>query len=286
MRWQDEGLLLSIARYGEGSARLSLLTREHGLWNGLARSQARGKCLASFPPLGTRLSVAWSARLESHLGHFRIEQLDARAARLFDVPIALLALQSLCALAAQTMPEREPCLEFYNEIIALIEAIDSSEKWFAQYLRWENSLLSTCGFSLDLSRCCTSGSVRDLAFLSPRTGRAISRTALNSPQVAPYRDRLLKLPAVLLNGSKPSETISRKSWCEGLQVLGYFIGKFVGPLPSARERLLELSQSSAQSSAKNLAQSAMQPSSDLSQHSTRQQADATNDSHALPRRHQ
>ncbi len=243
MRWRDEGLLLSIARHGEGAARLSLLTREHGLWNGLARAQTRGKSLASFPPLGTRLSVAWSARLESHLGYFRIEQLDARAARLFDAPLALLALQSLCALTAQATPEREPCAEFYNELLAVIGAIDCSEKWFAKYLHWENKLLSFCGFSLDLSCCCASGRLDGLAFLSPRTGRAISRATLDSPQVAPYRERLLVLPPTLLNESSESETISRLAWCEGLRVLGYFIGKFINPLPSARERLLELSQS-------------------------------------------
>ena len=317
MRWQDEGLLLSVSRYGEGSARLSVLTRERGLWNGLARSQARGKSLASFPVLGTRLAVSWSARLESHLGHFRLETLSSSAARLFDVPLSLLALQSLCALSAQAMPEREPCPEFYNELLALISFIatsasngsladgsladdskdgskDGSKSWFAPYLRWENRLLSACGFSLDLSRCCASGRLDDLAFLSPRTGRAISRAALDSPQVAPYRERLLTLPAILLsqgntagdtagghagghagdsngNGRASREPISLQSWCEGLRVLGYFIGKFTHPLPNARVRLLELAQKLAQ----NLAQSSAQSLSQDSQSQALQTQDLT-----------
>ncbi len=244
MRWQDEGLLLSITRHGEGSARLTILTSEHGLCNGLARALKTGKSSASFPPLGTKLAVGWSARLDSHLGYFQIESLKAQAAKLFDFPHALLALQSLCALCETAMPEREPCREFYNDVIAVSECIDRSEKWFGKYLRWESRLLAICGFGLDLSRCCTTGSSTGLLFLSPRTGRAISVKALENPQVAPYRSRLLSLPPVLLeNASEDSiECMSPQDWYDGLRVLSFFLNKFISPMPPARLQLLAAAQ--------------------------------------------
>ncbi len=236
MRWKDEGLLLAVARHGEGKARLTVLTREHGLWNGLARASSRKG--VSFPPVASRLQVQWSARLESHLGCFVCETLKATAAPLFDAPTALFALLSLCALCQQALPERDPCRDFYERTIALSETIDGSRRWLADYLRWEHRLLGECGFGLDIARCCATGSARELKWLSPRTGRAVSSKGLETPLIAPYRARLLALPPALLD-RKGSQSMPNAEWHEGLSVLGFFLNKCLDTLPTARLQLIE-----------------------------------------------
>ena len=235
MRWKDEGLLLAVARHGEGSARLTLLTREHGLWNGLARVNRKG---VFFPPVASRLQVQWSARLDSHLGRFSCETLSAPAAALFDAPNALFALQSLCALCQQALPERDPCCDFYDTTLALSRSIDASRRWFADYLRWEHRLLGECGFGLDVSCCCATGSVRELRWLSPRTGRAVSREGVETPLVAPYRARLLALPPALLE-VRCQRVLPHAEWYTGLSVLGFFLDKCLATLPTARLQLME-----------------------------------------------
>ncbi len=239
MQWKDEGLLLAVTRHGEGSARLTVLTQEHGLWNGLARASSRKG--VAFPPVGSRLQVQWSARLESHLGRFVCETLLTTSGTLFDAPTALFALQSLCALCQRALPERDPCRDFYECTLALSQTIDGSRRWLADYLRWENRLLAECGFGLDISCCCATGSERGLAWLSPRTGRAISREGIESPLVAPYRGRLLALPPALL-GESGEQSMGCGQWFEGLRVLGFFLGKCLEPLPTARVQLMEMAR--------------------------------------------
>ncbi len=236
MRWKDEGLLLAVARHGEGAARLTVLTREHGLWNGLARASSRKG--VAFPPVASRLQVQWSARLESHLGRFACETLSATAATLYDAPTALFALQSLCALCQQALPERDPCRDFYERTLALCQTIDPSRRWLADYLRWEHRLLGECGFGLDVSRCCATGNAHELKWLSPRTGRAVSREGVETPLVAPYRARLLALPPALLEQSRP-QSMPHAEWHEGLSVLGFFLNKCLDPMPAARLQLME-----------------------------------------------
>ena len=251
VQWKDEGLLLAVARHGEGSARLTVMTREHGLWNGLARANSRKG--VAFPPVASLLQVRWSARLESHLGRFVCETVEVTAATLFDAPTALFALQSICALCQLALPERDPCRDFYESTLALIQKIDASRRWLADYLRWEHRLLGECGFGLDLSCCCATGSESDLAWLSPRTGRAVSRAGAETPLVAPYRARLLALPpalstpalaapALVLSEQNSAPSMPPAEWHEGLSVLGFFLNKCIDTLPTARLQLLDTAQ--------------------------------------------
>ena len=58
--------------------------------------------------------------------------------------------------------------------------------------RFELLLLDELGFGLDLESCAATGSRDELVYVSPKSGRAVSREAGE-----PYRERLLPLPAFL-----------------------------------------------------------------------------------------
>jgi len=234
MQWQDTGFVLAARRHGESALIVELLTRERGRHAGLVRSGQSPKARAVFQP-GNKVAAVWRGRLEEHLGTIGCELVRAHAARILDDPDRLAGLTSAAALAGAALPEREPYADVFVSFARLIEALDSGIDWRAQYVRWEQDLLGALGFGLDLRRCAISGSTADLVYVSPRTGRAVSRTA-----GLPYHDKLLRLP----------EFLWRNTPADGAQVVlgmtltGHFLAHHVfapqgRPLPAARTRLAE-----------------------------------------------
>jgi DNA repair protein RecO (recombination protein O) len=228
MDFTDDAIVLSARRHGEANAVLSVLTREHGRHLGLVKG---GTSRRQRPMLeiGNRLKVTWRARLEEQLGNFTAEPVGAVSATLLDDPLKLAALASACAVADVVLPEREPHADVYQATATLIEAIaGESAGWPADYVRWELALLTALGFGLDLSKCAVTGDRDGLAFVSPKTGRAVSRAGGQG-----YADRLLPLPGFLLaNDAMPD----RGDLLAGLRLTGYFLDRHVlhGPITDKR----------------------------------------------------
>jgi len=189
---------------------------------------------------GNSLHLAWRARLNEQLGSFHAEPLRARAGALLDRRDALIGLNAFAAMAAAVLPEREPHVGAYGAAEVLLDAMAEQDfaHWAPLYVRWEAGLLDELGFGLDLSRCAASGLTEDLVYVSPRSGRAVSREAGSA-----YADRLLKLPPFLL-GSQNAEP-SPGDILNGLKLTAYFLlDRVLQPhgkeLPQARIRLAEL----------------------------------------------
>ena len=194
---------------------------------------------AKWPPIlqpGAQLDVAWKARLEDHIGAFTIEPIRARAARVMADPLALAGMTSALALLAFCLPEREPHGALYESSAALLDLICTTDAWPLAYLRWEIELLETLGFGLDLRTCAVSGGTANLAYVSPKTGRAVA-----ADHAGEWASRLLPLPACMIgNGPSDNATIAM-----GLRTTGYFLDKWVAPalgdrpLPTARRHMCE-----------------------------------------------
>lgn len=235
MDWRDEGLLLSIRDHGESAAIIDVLTVAHGRHSGLVRGGAGQKMSAVLQP-GAQLSVEWRARLEEHLGHFRVEPLRSRAAGIMADRGTLAAFNAMAALILGLVPERGAETGLHDASAGLADALAAqAADWPVRYAFWEVGLLEVLGFGLDLERCAVTGSRHDLAFVSPRTGRAVSRTA-----GGPWADKLLPLPGFLIGAGRANPGAVR----EALRMTGWFLGHRVCPaleraaLPEARERLL------------------------------------------------
>jgi len=234
--WQDEGLLLSVRRHGEASAIIEVLTAEHGRHAGLVQGGGGRKLGAILQP-GAQLDLVWRARLEDHLGQYRVEPIRSRAGGIMADPVRLAGLNAVAAMTLATLPEREPVGALYGQTVALADALAlGGPAWPTLYARWEHDLLTALGFGLDLARCAATGTRDELVYVSPRTGRAVSRQA-----GGPWADKLLPLPAFLAGHGRASMGAVR----EALRLTGHFFSLWVLPalgqeaLPGARARLIE-----------------------------------------------
>ena len=214
--WQDKGIILGTRRFGENGVVLSALTYEHGRHLGLIRTR-------TMPLIGTVADLKWRARLPEHLGTFTCEVINPLSASFMDDRGRLSAISSLCALLDETLPEREPVSEFYTLIYDFLNHLND-DNWRENYVRLEVDLLSVLGFGLDLSKCAAGGG-DNLAYVSPKTGRAVSRE-----KAEPYREKLLPLPAFLIKDTPATE----KDIKDGLRLTGYFLSQHVKNLPVMR----------------------------------------------------
>jgi DNA repair protein RecO (recombination protein O) len=212
MQWQDAGYVLAARRHGESALIVELLTCEHGRHAGLVRGGQTPRRRALLQP-GNAVTLTWRGRLPEHLGTIECELVRAHAARFIDDRLRLGALAAAAALLAATLPEREPHGDVYRGFAELIGAFES-ESWLARYVAWECDLLAALGFGLDLGSCAATGMTDDLAYVSPKSGRAVSREAGR-----PYHDKLLKLPTFLSAGGPVGEG----DIAAGLDLTGYFL---------------------------------------------------------------
>lgn len=184
---------------------------------------------------GTQVDAAWRARLEDHLGAFVIEPVCSRA-HLMSERGTLAGLNALTALLSFALPEREAHPALYTRTLAVLEMMES-EFWPLAYLRWELALLEDTGFGLDLSACAATGATEGLAYVSPKTGRAVTAQGAGE-----WAGKLLPLsPGLMGQGDGSPEDIRA-----GLRVTGYFLEHRLAPalgtrpLPQARQRLVDL----------------------------------------------
>lgn len=192
--WQDQGIVLSSRPHGEHAAVISLLTRDHGRYAGYVHGARSSKNAAACEP-GTLVEAEWNSRTEGQLGSYTLSSLQGFPALVMDDPLKLTALQSACALCDLCLPEREAAPGLFEGLAALfsiMQAQDDAGVWGAAYVMWEIALLRELGFALDLTRCGGGGDARELAYVSPRTGCAVSYQAGE-----PYKDKLLPLPGFL-----------------------------------------------------------------------------------------
>jgi len=241
MEWSDDVIVLSVRAHGETSAIVETLAREHGRHSGLVRGGASRKMRAVLQP-GNTLRAQWRARLSEHLGNFTLELAAARAGALMDSRMALAGLNAFTSVAGAVLPERESHASAYAAAEILLDAMmeDGFSHWGPLYVSWEAGLLQELGFGLDLSRCAATGAVDDLIFVSPKSGRAVSRAAGEG-----YRDRLFPLPPFLLGSQNASP--SAADIAAGLRLTEYFLLERVlrpngRTMPGARHRLGEIAR--------------------------------------------
>lgn len=217
MHWTDEGIVIGVRRHGEASAILELMTREHGRHLGLVRG-GFGSRMKPILQTGNGVSANWRARLDEHLGHYTVEPLRLRAAGFFGAPHAIYGVSHLAALM-RLLPERDPHGGLYGEFEALLERLDDAAAAAPLVVRFELRLLSELGFGLDLAQCAATGGRDELIYVSPKSGRAVSRAAGE-----PWADKMLRLPAFL----REDETMPvGREVADGFALTGFFLERHV-----------------------------------------------------------
>ena len=217
MQWTDDAIVLGAKRHGEANAILDLMTRAHGRHLGMVRGGTGSRLKPILQP-GNGLSATWRARLDEHLGNYTVEPLRLRAADFFASPHAIYGVGHLAALM-RLLPERDPHAALYDAFEMLLEHLADARVAAPKVVRFELRLLADLGFGLDLGECAATGTTDDLVYVSPKSGRAVSRDA-----GAPYADRMLRLPAFLRD---PDLHPAADALADGFALTGLFLERFV-----------------------------------------------------------
>ncbi len=218
MEWRDEGIILGTRRHGETSVILEVMTRAHGRHLGLVRG---GRSRKQQPVLqaGNRVDLVWRARLDEHLGTFQVEAMESNAARLFDSAAAVFGLQTIAA-HLRLMPERDVHAGLYEALGLLVQHLDEPMLAGELVARFELLILDELGFGLDLSECAATGARTDLVYVSPKSGRAVSRGA-----GAPWHDKMLALPDFFVVG--PGRRADPVAIDDAFRLTGFFLARHV-----------------------------------------------------------
>ena len=239
--WEATGIVTGASPFGESDALVVVLTEDHGLHRGLVKGGASRRHRAAWE-VGNVVRLRWRARLADQLGTFIGEPVGTPYAILAERPLDLALLSAACSVAGHALAERSACPEVFSGLLLLLARLGQEELApVALYIRWELTLLAELGFGLSLDRCGVNGSTVDLPYVSPRTGRAVSRDAALG-----WERRLLRRPAFLADGSR-NATLSARDTLDGLMLTGHFLAREVFgarnlDLPAARSRLASMVQ--------------------------------------------
>ena len=245
--WIDKGIVLSVRKYGEKGLIANVLTEEHGRHLGWLSNRSNNNILSHIQP-GNIVSVSWKSRLIEQMGNYKIELISSVSGKMFDDKLKLQALSSLCALIEKILPERQKYQEIYNATLAFINLLllDDNIKmnhWIEGYVKWEIGILSSIGFSLKLNECAVTGTKDNLHFVSPKTGKAVSKEGAGY-----FASRLLALPN-FLGGVKPVKLNFYHEILLGLKITTYFFENKLlisinndknNYLPKSRDRFIEM----------------------------------------------
>ncbi|MBV9249917.1 MAG: DNA repair protein RecO [Acetobacteraceae bacterium] len=234
MEWDAPAIILEARAYGEGDAIATVMTRDQGVHRGLARGGGSRRQAGLWQP-GNLAQIRWVARLADQLGSFSAELIHSGAAQVMDEPLALAMLRSVCAVAEGALPEREPHPRVFDGLLRLVALLPQGAPMLTELVRWETVLLAELGYGLDLSACAITGESTGLAYVSPKTGRAVTEAAAGV-----WKARLLPLPSFLAGGNSAAPA----DWRGGLALTGHFLARDAfghqhRPLPQARAMLYD-----------------------------------------------
>ncbi|MCJ9429178.1 DNA repair protein RecO [Kordiimonas marina] len=239
MEWQDDGIVLSAARYGESDALLEVMTASHGRVRGFVKGGSGRRQRANLQ-VGNRLRLNWYSRIEANLGRFSAELVYSPLGLMMGEGARLSALSAVASVIASTLPEREDHAEIYERLLAVLDLLEEEEGtsvlWAGALARLELAILSALGYGLDLTSCAATGTTENLAYVSPKSARAVSREA-----AGPYKERLLPLPGFLLEA--PLAGVTPDDVLGGLRLTGFFLDRQVWVVhgkgqPPARDRFI------------------------------------------------
>ena len=234
MEWRDKAIVLHARPHGEAGALVQLFTPSRGLHAGVVRGGQSRRMAPHLQP-GTQVQATWTARLEDHLGTFRIEPERSRSAQAMGDRLSLAGLNAVTSLLLFSLAERESHPHLFEKTEQILDLLGQPHVWPLAYMRWEMTLLQALGYGLDLTACAVTGANDHLAYVSPRTGRAVTASGAGD-----WADRLLPLPPIMLGeGHGPDHEIA-----EALRTTGHFLTHRLAPelgdkpLPPARDRFV------------------------------------------------
>ena len=217
MEFADDALVLTLLPHGEHGAVVRFLSFSGGLRAGFVHGARSAKRRAVLAP-GNRVALRLAARAEGALPVATAELVESRALAAFSPRSAAMlawATELTASALADGVPHRR-LVEALDALLAALAAEAPADTALAALARYELLLLEEEGFGLDLVACALGGDAGDLAFVSPKSGRAVSRAKAAGQ---PWEAQLLPLPRFLLEGGAASAEDVRNA----LALTGHFL---------------------------------------------------------------
>ncbi len=234
MEWESPAICLLSHAYADHDIIATVFSEDHGVTRGLVKGGGSRAKSVVFQP-GNILKLRWVGRNADQLGQFMGELVHPGAANAMGERLPLAMLQALAAVTAGALPERDPYPSLFTALLMLMIRLPEGEEMLPDLVRYECDLLTALGFGLDLGSCAISGEREGLAYVSPKSGRAVS-----AAMAGEWQNRLLKLPGFLAGGE-----VAEGDLAAGLKLTGHFLERDVfgginRPLPAARVLLYDL----------------------------------------------
>jgi len=229
-------IICAVRSHGEHGAIVRAFTREAGLLGGYVQGGRSSRMRPVLMP-GNMVRGTFRARTADQLASLSVELEHSRGPLLAE-PLPAAAIDWTCALTAATLPEGQPYPMLWSACGAVLDAVEAAPAargWAVALVRYELLLLAELGFGLDLAECAVTGVREGLAYVSPRSGRAVTEAGAGE-----RRHRLLPLPAFLIDGGEAG-------WPDilaGFALTGHFLTQNLfdprrADILAARERLIE-----------------------------------------------
>ena len=230
MQWTSEAIIIKQQKFDDDKLLCWLFSATEGVYKGLITLNKKTR---SQIQIGNIVSATWRARLETHLGSYYCELLKPLPMPILNDKLKLSSVTSLCALLSTCLPERAPETKIYEYSLSYFLTIKDHSNWLIEYLRLELFLLTELGYGLSLDACAVTGSKDNLYYVSPTTGKAVTKEI-----GLPYHDKLLILPE-FFKGEETGNIV------DGFRLTGFFLHKYLylpegNNLPQTRIRFAEL----------------------------------------------
>jgi DNA repair protein RecO (recombination protein O) len=216
MNISEHAIIVKTAKFQENSLILNCFSRDHGMLKGLLKSRKTFQ----FATPGTLIHLNLKARLESHLGTLQIENIRNYISLICFDRLKLRLINCLMMLCMTLLHERDTHPAIYDNLLAFLDMIcEKSDltEILKSYAVLELEIMTKVGYGLDLSKCIASNHTDNLAYISPKSGCAVSKTAGE-----PYHDKLFKMPEFYLNIEIPG---NYESISEALRLNEHFLNK-------------------------------------------------------------
>lgn len=223
MKFEDQGIIISLKKYGENSLIVKVFSQNHGIYKGFVRSAKSSKDKVIYQ-IGNLISFEFRTRIEENLGSFcAVDLMKSYCSKIMFDKMKLDCVKSLFSIIDESFLERENHEILFGKLQDFLQKLSeensAAKDFLADYIKLELKILKTLGYGIDLSSCVVTNSKVDLAFVSPKSARAVSFEAGKI-----YKNKLLKLPNFLV---EEEAEYGAEHLLEGLQMSGFFLEKFL-----------------------------------------------------------
>ncbi|MEM9061194.1 MAG: DNA repair protein RecO C-terminal domain-containing protein [Pseudomonadota bacterium] len=199
MPWTDDAIMSSVMQPKNDFLVLEVMTKMRGRCK--LKVNLDGKPI---PPLYPGCTLRLT-QLDGSMGELPAAELHDASGGLENAETNLtgmVVLQAMRSMMGTFLPMYEPARRVFESARKLIPVLcDEDGRWPVYYLKWELDILNALGQSGGLERCESAFRHGDAIYISPRTGRAASRT-----EAGAFLDRMIPVPGFFMG--KKTATIA------------------------------------------------------------------------------